>query len=148
MVIYLKLMRLGECSGISFVDSTPARVCKNKRIYNHKVFEGIAARGKSTMGYFFSFKLHLIINDMGEILNFVITPGNIDDRVPLKDGNFLKKIYGKMFADRGYIGQKLFEELFINGIKLITGLMAYSFLPKKPKINYDVESTYGQLALY
>ena len=203
MVIYLKLMRLGDCTGISFIDSTPVRVCKNKRIYNHKVFDGIAARGKSTMGYFFGFKLHLIINDMGEILNFVITPGNIDDRAPLKDENFLKKIYGKMFADKGYIGQKLFEELFINGIKLITGirinmknslmslsdkillrkrsiietindelknicqiehsrhrsfanfltnlisgLMAYSFLPKKPKINYTVEPTYGQLALY
>ena len=203
MVIFLKMMRLGSCTGISFVDSTPLRVCNNKRIYNHKVFDGIAERGKSTMGFFFGFKLHLVINDKGEILNFVITPGNVDDREPLKDSNFLNKIFGKLFADKGYIGQKLFEQLFINGIHLITGLkrnmknrlmstsdkillrkrsvietindelknicqvehsrhrsfgnfltnlisglLAYSFLPKKPSIRYDVEPTFGQLALF
>lgn len=203
MVIFLKMMRLGLCTGISFVDSTPLRVCNNKRIYNHKVFDGIAKRGKSTMGFFFGFKLHLVVNEKGEILNFVITPGNVDDREPLKDSNFLNKIFGKLFADKGYIGQKLFEQLFINGIHLITGLkrnmknrlmstsdkillrkrsvietindelkntcqvehsrhrsfgnfltnlisglLAYSFLPKKPSIKYDVEPTFGQLALF
>lgn len=122
MVIFLKTMRLGSCTGISFIDSTPIRVCKNKRIFNHKVFHGIASRGKSTMGYFFGFKLHIVVSDTGEILDFVITPGNIDDRAPLKDGHFLKNIFGKLFADKGYIGQKLFEQLFINGIQLITGL--------------------------
>jgi len=83
MVIFLKLMCLGNSSGISFVDFTSIRVCKNKRIFNHKVFDGIAARGKSTMGYFFGFKLYLIVNNMGEIVDFVITPGNIDDRASL-----------------------------------------------------------------
>jgi len=122
MVIFLKMMRLGSCTGISIIDATALRVCNNKRIFNHKVFDGIAQRGKSTMGYFFGFKLHLVINDKGEILNFVITPGNVDDREPLKNSDFLKKIYGKLFADKGYIGQKLFEQLFIDGIQLITGL--------------------------
>lgn len=203
MVIFLKMMRLGSCTGISFVDSTPLRVCNNKRIYNHKVFDGIAQRGKSTMGFFFGFKLHFVVNVKGEILSFVITPGNTDDREPLKDSNFLNKIFGKLFADKGYIGQNLFAQLFINGIHLITslkknmknclmsisdkillrkrsvietindelknvcqvehsrhrsfgnfltnlisGLLAYSFLPKKPSIKYDVEPTFGQLALF
>jgi hypothetical protein len=94
MVIFLKIMRLGACTAISFVDATSLRVCNNKRIFNHKVFAGIAQRGKSTMGYFFGFKLHLVINDKGEILNFVITPGNVDDREPLKNSDFLKKYLG------------------------------------------------------
>lgn len=122
MVIFLKMMRLGSCSGISFVDSTSIRVCKNKRIFNHKVFQGIATRGKSTMGYFFGFKLHIVESDTGEILDFVVTPGQVDDRTPMKDANFLKNIFGKLIADKGYIGQQLFEQLFINGIQLITGL--------------------------
>jgi hypothetical protein len=89
MVIFLKMMRLGSCTGISFVDSTPLRVCNNKRIYNHKVFDGIAQRGKLTMGFFFGSKLHFVVNDKGEILSSVITPGNTDYREPLKDSNFL-----------------------------------------------------------
>lgn len=122
MALFLKMMRLGDCTGISFVDSTPIRVCHNKRIFNHKVFDGIASRGKSTMGYFFGFKLHIVINDKGEIIDFVLTTGNVDDRAPLKEESFLKRIFGKLFADKGYIGQKLFEQLFINGIHLITGI--------------------------
>lgn len=203
MVIFLKIARLGSCTGISNVDSTPLRVCNNNRISNHKVFDGIAQIGKSTMGYFFGFKLHLIVNEKGETLNFVIIPGNIDDREPLQNTNFLDKIFGKLFADKGYIGKKLFEQLFVDGITLITGLrrnmknclmsknhkillrkrsiietindelknlcriehfghrfygnflknlvselLAYSFLPKKPSIKYDVEPTFGQLALF
>ncbi len=94
MVLFLKMMRLGQSTGISFVDSTPVCVCKNKRIFNHKVFKDIAQRGKSTMGYFFGFKLHIVINDKGEIIEFVITPGNVDDRQPLQDSNFLKRLPG------------------------------------------------------
>jgi hypothetical protein len=74
MIIFLKIMRIGSCTGLSFADSTSIKVCKNKRIFNHKVFAGIAQRGKTTMGYFFGFKLHLVVNDKGEILNFVINP--------------------------------------------------------------------------
>lgn len=203
MVIFLKLIRIGTCTGISFADSTSIKVCDNKRIFNHKVFSGIAQRGKSTMGYFFGFKLHLVVNDKGEILNFVITPGNVDDREPLKNARFLEKVYGKLFADKGYLGQHLFEQLFVDGIQLITGikrnmknclmslndkillrkrsiietindelknicqiehsrhrsfdnfltnlisgLLAYSFLPKKPSIKYETEPTFGQLALF
>lgn len=72
------------------------------------------------MGWFFGFKLHLIINDKGEILNFMFTPGNVDDRESLKQAKFLNGIKDKSCANKGYIGQALFENLFLNGIQLIT----------------------------
>ena len=122
MTLFLKTCCLGECTGISFVDSTPLRVCKNKRIKRNKVFKGIATTGKSTMGWFYGFKLHLIINDKGEILNFVITQANTDDREPLKNKKFVSKIKGKLYADKGYIGKALTELLFIDGLHLITSI--------------------------
>lgn len=122
MTLFLKSCCLGECTGISFVDSTPVRVCKNKRIKRNKVFDGIAAIGQSTVGWFYGFKLHLIINDKGEILNFVITQANVDDREPLKNQKFVQKIKGKLYADKGYISKKLTELLFIDGLHLITSI--------------------------
>lgn len=122
MSMFLKTCCLGDCTGISYVDSTPVRVCKNKRIRRNKVFKGIAELGKSSMGFFFGFKLHLIINDKGEILNFVITQGNVDDREPLKNQKFVEKIMGKLFGDKGYISSELTQLLFIDGIQLITNI--------------------------
>jgi hypothetical protein len=202
MTIFLKTCCLGECTGITYADSTPIRVCKNKRIKRNKVFKGIAEVGKSTMGWFYGFKLHLIVNEKGDILNFVITQGNVDDREPLKNQKFVAKIKGKLYADKGYISAKLTQLLFVDGIQLITGirdkmkncllelkdkillrkrsvietindelknicqvehsrhrsftnfisnlisgLIAYSFFPKKPAIKYDVDLSL-QLALY
>lgn len=190
LTIYLKTCRLGKCSGISFVDSTPLRVCHNKRINNNKVFAEVAHRGKTSMGWFFGFKLHIVVNDKGEIIDFAFTEANVDDRQPLVSGKLIKEIWGKLFGDRGYISQSLFKALFVDGIHLITkirnnmknslmnindkillrkralietindelknicqiehsrhrsvinfvtnataGLIAYSFLPKKPAIN-------------
>ena len=120
MTIFIKKVLLRTCTGISFVDSTPLRVCRNQRILIHKTFEGLAERGRCSVGWFFGFKLHLIINDKGEILNFMFTPGNVDDREPLKQGKFLENIKGKLCADKGYIGQALFENPFLNGIQLVT----------------------------
>ena len=120
MTIFIKKVLLRTCTGISFVDSTPLRVCRNQRILIHKTFEGLAERGKYSMGWSFGFKLHLIINDKGEILNFMFTSGNVDDREPLKQGKFLENIKGKLCADKGYIGQALFENPFLNGIQLVT----------------------------
>ncbi|OFX63575.1 MAG: transposase [Bacteroidetes bacterium GWC2_40_13] len=192
MCIYLKSFRLGTCTGISFIDSTPIKACHIKREKQNKVFKGLAIKGQCSIGWFFGFKLHLVINDKGEIIDFLFTPGNTDDRQPLKDKNFHKKLFGKLFGDKGYISQTLFEEMFIDGIHLITkprknmknslmhihdklilrkrslietvndelknicqiehtrhrsvdnflanlisGLIAYSFLPKKPSINIE-----------
>ncbi len=120
--LYMKTCCLGKCSGISFIDSTPIRVCNKKRIYRNKVFKDIATRGKSTMGWFYGFKLHIIINDKGELLEFVITQANVDDRFPLKQENFLSKIFGKLYADKGYVSKELTALLFDQGLHLITGI--------------------------
>ena len=122
LAIFIKKVLLGKCTGISFVDSTPLRVCRNQRILMHKVFKGIATRGKCPMGWFFGFKLHLICNEKGELLNFMFTPGNVDDRVPLNGKSFIDQIVGKLVGDKGYISQKILEKLFIDGIQLITKL--------------------------
>lgn len=122
LTIFVNKVLLGKCTGISFVDSTPLRVCKNQRIQMHKVFKGIAQRGQCSMGWFFGFKLHLICNEKGEILNFMFTPGNVDDRQPLNYKGFVDFFYGKLVADKGYISKNLFQRLFVDGIQLITKL--------------------------
>lgn len=111
-----------KVTGISFIDSTILAVCRNQRIHRHKVFKGIASRGKSSMGWFYGFKLHLIVNDKGEIISFVLSSGNVSDQDIKICKNLTKHIWGKLFGDRGYISQKLFNELFANGVKLITRL--------------------------
>ena len=120
LTVFIKEVLLGACTGIAYVDSTPLRVCKHQRILIHKTFKGIAQRGKCSMGWFFGFKLHLIINDKGEILNFMFTPGNVDDREPLYSESFIENVKGKLCGDKGYIGKQLFEFLFMNGIQLVT----------------------------
>lgn len=122
LTLYMKTCCLGECTGISFVDSTPIRACGNKRIAQNKVFKDIANLGKSTMGWFYGFKLHIIINDKGELLDFVITQANVDDRAPLKQENFLKKIFGSLYGDKGYISKELAAMLFDQGVHLVTGI--------------------------
>ena len=122
LALFIKKVLLGKCTGISFVDSTPLRVCRNQRIHIHKVFKGIAQRGKCSMGWFFGFKLHLICNEKGEVLNFIITPGDVDDRKPLEYKAFVEFIYGKLVGDKGYIGKNLFQRLFVDGIQLIKKL--------------------------
>ena len=81
-----------------------------------------AQRGKCSMGWFFGLKLHLICNEKGELINFMITPGDVDDRKPLEYKVFVDLIYGKLVGDKGYIGKNLFEKLFVDGIQLITKL--------------------------
>ena len=122
LAIYLKQMGTGQCTGISFIDSTPVRVCHNKRIHNHKVFDGLATRGHCSIGWFYGFKLHIITSETGEIVDFMITPGNVDDRKPLKMEGFIKKLFGKLFGDKGYIGKELFTQLFFRGVHLVTKL--------------------------
>ncbi|ASB47966.1 hypothetical protein CDL62_01760 [Alkalitalea saponilacus] len=101
MCIFLKTCCLGNCTGISFIDSTPLKVCHIKREKQYKVFKDIATKGQCSIGWFYGFKLHLVINDKGEIIDFLFTPGNTDDRQPLKDKNFHKKLFGKCSETRG-----------------------------------------------
>ena len=198
MVVFLQTCCLGECTGISFIDSTPIRACHIRREKQNKVFKNIAAKGHCSMGWFYGFKLHIVINDKGEILDFLFTRGNVSDLEPLKQKSFHDKIFGKLIGDKGYISKDVFEQLFINGIHLITkirknmknslmhihdkillkkralvetvndelknicqiehtrhrsfenflsnlisGLIAYSFLPKKPSLNLDIVDNKG-----
>lgn len=134
LIFYLNTHK-GEVTVISFIDSTRLPICSNNRANRNKVFEGLANWGKSSIGWFFGFKLHLIINDRGELLSFKITPGNVDDRVPVKD--LVKELFGKLYGDKGYISSALFEELFEEGIKFITPLrkrMKNRLLPLIDKI--------------
>ncbi len=120
LILYTTKFKVGKCTGISFIDSTPLKVCHQRRIYFHKVFEGIAERGKSSTGWFYGFKLHLVINDKGELLSFCLTAGNVDDRNPDVIDKLSRELFGKLFADRGYISAKLFENLFSKSITLVT----------------------------
>jgi hypothetical protein len=112
--------RKGRCSGISFIDSTSLKVCHNRRIHSHKVFAGCARRGKTSVDWFYGFKLHLVINDYGELLALRLTPGNTDDRRPVPE--LVKGLFGKLFGDKGYVSQPLFEVLYDDGVQLVTRL--------------------------
>ncbi|AUB43448.1 Transposase (plasmid) [Nostoc flagelliforme CCNUN1] len=114
---YLHLRR-GQNTGINFVDSTSLEICLNQRAKRNRVFKELANWGKSSLGWYFGFKLHLIINEFGEILSFMITPANVDDRKPVPE--MTKNLFGKLFGDRGYISHKLFELLFQQNLQLIT----------------------------
>ena len=118
LFVYLKTRGLESPTGISFIDSTALKVCHNKRIRRNRVFKGLAQIGKTTMGWFFGFKLHLLINDRGGLLGFRLTAGNVDDRASVE--TLSKGLFGKLFGDKGYISQSLFEKLFCKGIKLVT----------------------------
>lgn len=114
---YLKSC-FGKCSGISFLDSTSIKVCHNRRIPQHRVFKHLAERGKTSVDWFFGFKLHLVVNDCGELLNIMLTPGNVDDRKPVPQ--LLKSVVGKVFADKGYISAPLANSLLPPRVQLVT----------------------------
>jgi len=109
LMVYLQRC-FGRCTGISFVDATSLAVCRNQRIPSHRVFEGIAARGKTSMGWFYGFKLHLVANDRGELLACQLTPGNVDDHKPVP--TLAQRLFGKLVGDKGYISQRLVAQLF------------------------------------
>lgn len=190
LMFYLKHYGLGCSRGINYIDSTSLKACHIKREKQHKVLKHFATKGKSTMGWFYGFKLHLIINDKGEILSFYLTKANVDDRNIKVISSLTENIFGKLYGDRGYISQALADFLWNDGIhmvykrrnnmksqnlsdtdkillrkraliesvndelkniccvehtrhramkgflvNLISGLIAYQFLPKKPSLN-------------
>jgi hypothetical protein len=125
----------GEETGIYFADSSKLAVCHNRRINRHKVFKGLAARGKTSMGWFFGLKLHFVINHKGEIMAVKVTPGNTADSAVLDD--LTRHLTGKIFADKGYIGKELFKKLWQHGLHLITGIrrnMKNYLMPMNNKI--------------
>ena len=120
LMFYLKYKGLGKSTGISYVDSTPLKVCHIKREKQNKVFKNFAKKGHSSLGWFFGFKLHLVINDKGEILGFHLTTANVDDRDIKVMQSITRDIFGKLFGDKGYISKALADLLFQDGIQLIT----------------------------
>jgi hypothetical protein len=194
LLLYLKQHGLGCSRGINFIDSTPIIACHIKREKQHKVLKSFATKGKGTMGWFYGFKLHLIINDKGEILSFYLTKANVDDRNIKVINSLTENIFGKLYGDRGYVSKALADFLWNDGIHLIykrrknmkeqnlsdidkillrkraliesvndelknicsiehtrhrspkgffinlvSGLIAYQFLPKKPSLNITQE---------
>ncbi len=139
MMLFLQLFCFDRCTGISLIDSTCIPVCHNKCITRSKVLRGYAERGKSTMGWYFGFKLHLICNERGELLNFMLTKANVDDRNIDVLNKLIDNVFGKLFADTGYISQGLFERLFNDGIEIVTGL--------KCNMKNRLMSLYGKIML-
>jgi hypothetical protein len=127
--------RFGSCTGVSFIDSTSIKICHNLRIKSNKVFRELAKRGKTSTGWFYGFKVHLVINDCGESLAVMITPGNVDDRKPVP--RLARRLWGKLFGDRGYISKELFESLWDQGLQLITKIkknMKNKLMPMLDKV--------------
>ena len=112
--------QFGQVTGLAFIDSTPLPVCHNRRIHRHQTFAALAGRGKTSMGWFYGFKLHLVVNECGELLGVRVTPGNVDDRKPVPQ--LTQGLFGKLFGDKGYLSQPLFDQLFARGVQLITPL--------------------------
>jgi hypothetical protein len=106
--------------GVAFIDSTILSVCHICRASSHKVFKKAAAKGKTTTGWFFGFKLHLIVNHRGELIAWQLTSGNVSDLTPVPV--LSKGLLGKLCGDKGYISQKLFSALYEKGLQLITRL--------------------------
>lgn len=107
-------------TGLSYIDATPLAVCHSKRMGCNKVFKGLARLGKTTKGWFFGLKLHLVINEKGQMINLKITQGNADDRTPVLE--LVEGLEGLLFGDRGYIKASLFHQLYEHGLKLVTSL--------------------------
>ncbi|NRA71106.1 MAG: IS982 family transposase [Gammaproteobacteria bacterium] len=105
----------GKPSGLEFIDSTSIKVCHNLRIPRYKTFEGIAKLGKGTMGWFFGFKLHLIVNHLGEIV-----AAKVHDTQPVESMAF--DLPDKLYADKGYISKALESNLLEKGVTLVTNV--------------------------
>ncbi len=111
-------LNAGKRTGIYYIDSSCLPVCHIKRSKRHKTFESIATYGKTSVGWFFGLKLHLVTNHQGELMAFKITQGHQHDAKVAP--NLLDALQGLAFGDKGYLGQKIFDELFKKGLKLIT----------------------------
>ena len=135
---------------VYYIDSTFLEVCKNQRIYRHKTFNGLAARGVSSCGWFFGFKLHLITNHIGEIISFMITRGNVSDTTMTV--KLSKDLKGFLFGDKGYLSNKTAQDLLKQGLHLITKVRANMKSKQISETNQIllrkrgiVETVFGQL---
>ena len=122
LLVFLRRCRLRPSPGIAFIDSTALKVCHNRRIHSHQTFRGLAQRGKTSLGWFYGFKLHLLVTPTGDLVSVMLTAGNVDDRNLSLMQRLTTHVVGKLFGDRGYISGKLFKALFQRGLQLVTRL--------------------------
>lgn len=123
-----------DCDGLSYIDATHLPVCHIKREHSHKTFNGIASKSKSTMGWYFGFKLHLISNRYGHLISYELTLATVDDRkAPDK---LFEKVFGELYGDKGYIGKPFIDRMSEKSIKIITALKKNM----KPKIMSEEQS--------
>jgi hypothetical protein len=108
----------GKRTGVYYIDSTCLPVCHLKRSKRHKTFDEVAEYGRTSVGWFFGLKLHIIINEQGELIAFKMTRGNVHDATASE--SILNHLQGMAFGDKGYISKKLFSNLLEKGLKLIT----------------------------
>lgn len=128
---------LSERTGYFYIDSKKLPVCDNRRIHSHKVFGAVATRGKGSTGWFFGLKLHLVINEQGQLVRFLLTPANVADNNPLVLSFLLSGLKGKCYGDKGYL-TSLLEELLEAGLHLVTKVrrnMKNMLLPLSDKLN-------------
>jgi hypothetical protein len=102
----------------NYIDSKPLKVCHIKREHQHKVMADWAAKGKGSMGWFYGFKLHAVVNREAQLVNFLLTAGNIADNNHQLLSYLLKDVQGKVYGDKGYLS-KLKETLLEKGTDLI-----------------------------
>jgi len=133
---YFSILK-GESTGIEFIDSTSIKVCHNLRIPRHKTFDGIAERGKGTMGWFYGFKLHVVTNFKGEIVDAKLTTGNVHDTKPILE--LTKNLKGKLYVDKGYISKKLTANLKEKDVDLVTTVRSKM---KGKLYHYRIEQCY------
>lgn len=121
LIMFVSSCCIGECTGISFIDSTKLAVCRNQRIKQHRQFKDVAQRGYTSTGWFYGFKLHLIINDKGEVVSFQLTKGNVSDNNENLLLRLCNDMFGKIYGDKGYLVKpSVFDKLFYDGVQLIT----------------------------
>ena len=130
-------LQIHNSTEIAYIDATSISVCSNKRTSTHKVFRSIAKIGKTTKGWFYGLKLHIVINEQGELMNFIFTKGNVDDRAVVPE--LTCRLTGLLLGDKGYISQNLSENLFNRGLKLVTGI--------KRNMQNKLISTYEKMLL-
>jgi hypothetical protein len=124
LVLYFQCCRLGKLCGLYYADSTSLSVCDNRRIHSNKVFKTQATRAKTSTGWFYGFKLFLVVNAFGEIVKVAFTTANVADNNLQQMLKLFSKLEGLVFADKGFINQNAMQELFKNGLHLITGIRA------------------------
>ncbi len=132
LICFLNYTRMAESTGISFIDSTKIGVCHNKRIPSNRVFENFAKRGKTSLGFFYGFKVHLIVTHKGDLVSFAITKGNKSDKNKDLVSKMCENLTGKLFGDKGYISnplRKILKEKDIHLVTKITSNMKNKLIP-------------------